>query len=110
MAFFYNNLPFELFFNNTLNIHFGNLYKLELVTLIIVKFMLLENTVDSILMIQMKKMITNVTEMLCMIYDKFILKNISKLLISTNRMLVEKIKYISRSNMAFLKRLKKTEV
>jgi hypothetical protein len=110
MAFFYNNLPFELFLNNALNDHFANIYKLELITMIIVKFILIEFSVDSIPIIQTKNLISNITEMLCIIFDKFVLKNISKLVISSNRILIEKIKYISRSNIAFLKRLKKTEV
>lgn len=110
MAFFYNSLPFELFLINSLNDHFENLYKLQLITLIIVEFILLDCSVDSILIIQSKKLISNITEMFCIIFDKFVLKHLSKLLVSSNRVLIEKIKYISRSFSAFLKRLKKNDV
>lgn len=110
MSFLYNDLPYELFINNSLNKHFTDLNKLQLIVLIIIRFILLEHNIDSILTIQIKRLISNITEMLCLIYDKFVLKNISKMLVCNNRNLIENVQIIARSNNFLIKNLKTTQV
>ena len=109
-AFILNSTNYDLFHNNLLNKQMIYLYKLVLISILIMKFLIFEYNFDAILRMQMKKIFSSLSENICLIFDKFIFQNMTKSFNNSYKNLIEKIQIIARSNNGLTKSSKKNKV